>query len=250
MWESLSPSTSPTSTVSTERSLSNTSSYINTTYFEEVPQATKQLLDSPGQLSTQEAPKTGVLIELDRLDNCASSSSLQFTSGSSDDSSLTRSTSTLLAKSDPCIFPDLADPDVEFNENKENAEENKENVDPNAIRPSCSGVASNTELPEDTLKQTLKPNPGHTTALVAEVDEEGQNLISCSSVECEAGALPDPLPDSSTSPALPVAKEEDDAQVPDSDIESYHTCEDGASDREEDTPTKESVKENLDFTTD
>ncbi|MPC09381.1 hypothetical protein E2C01_001991 [Portunus trituberculatus] len=255
MWESLSPSTSPTST---ERSLSNTSGYINTTYFEEATQATRELLHSPASLSIREAPKAGVLIELERLDGRTSSSSLPFTSGSSDDSSLTRSTSTLLAKSESCIFPDLLDsgvspcpPCLDTDENKENIDpdENKENIDPNAIRPSCSGVALNPELPERTLKQTPERAPEPTTSL--KMDGERQNLLP-RSVECEAGPLPDsqqdPQPDSSTSPTTPASpaspaakEEEEDAPVPDSDIESYHTCEDNASDMEEDTNTKETI---------
>lgn len=237
MWESLSPSASPSSTTSTGRSLLSTSGYINTTYFEEGTQATKQLLDSPSQLNAPAASKAGVLIELDTLDGRASASSLQFTSGSSDDSSLTRSTSTLLAKSDTCICPEVADSGTTVDsENKENVDpdENKENIDPNAIRPSCSGVTLNPEVPELPLKQTQK----HTTLQVAEVDAERRNPIS-SSVASEAVPLPDLQPDSSTSPASRVVKEEEDAQVPDSDIESYHTCEDDASDREEDTPTRE-----------
>ena len=167
MWVNSSPDTTSHANNS-ETMTDNSRNYINTTYFEESTEVTRQRaksyliqLDSHG--NTQ---KTRDLIELDGLVKCASSSSLPVSSSPPHDSGFARSTSTLLATSEPSIFPDLT-----------------------AVCPSVES--------KETQQYT-----DHIYIPLISKEVEG---------ECQA---------------------------PDSDVESYFTCEDDASETEENTSVK------------
>lgn len=147
MWAKRSPSTTSQEDYST--TLTDTSrNFINTTYFEESSEATSQMNDSSIHTDSPDASKTRDVIQLDRLVS-RGSSPLQVMSESSDDSSLTRSTITLLAKSDPLIFTGLSSacppPPLELKEIQSHADHSYSPPVPEGVESECQGPESDRE---------------------------------------------------------------------------------------------------------